>query len=338
MTKWLKIITISSVILLSTVFLIIIFQSSKSTLTRSNNIQEQIYINSAYNETKHRVNKLDVNSNKKDVLLEKHFDDYPTSTYFEEKNEIYFTGKLDDGTQQLFVKNRETSEINKLTKDLNHVDFLQLDKEKNIIYMRALVEKNDRNFHIVTFDIQTGDINVWNNKDADNSVVIFDFSPSLKKVLLVTKSIREEFNNISEANRKNISPEPPTHTFSIYSETGTLEKDEIKINSFIRSASLSLDGGSFLLNYKDKLEDTAKIALYNKGKKEIEVLLEDSNELMNIREPKFNSNNSGFYFIADDIKNNTKVYYFNIKEKTIQQIWYKENEQPINLYLINEFE
>ena len=101
---------------------------------------------------------------------------------------------------------------------------------------------------------------------------------------------------------------------------------------------MSLDGGSFLLNYKDKLEDTAKISLYNRDKKEIDVLLEDSNELMNIREPKFNSNNSGFYFIAEDIKNNTKIYYFNIKEKTTQQIWYKENEQPINLYLINELE
>lgn len=157
-------------------------------------------------------------------------------------------------------------------------------------------------------------------------------------VQLVTKSISEEFNNVSEANEKNISPEPPTHTFSIYSETGTLEKDEIKINSFIRSASLSLDGGSFLLNYKDKLENTAKIAIYDRSKKEIKVLLEDSNELINIREPKFNSNNTGFYFIADNIKNDTRVYYFNIKEKTIQQIWYEENEEPINLYLINEFE
>lgn len=40
-----------------------------------------------------------------------------------------------------------------------------------------------------------------------------------------------------------------------------------------------------------------------------------------------------FYFIADDIENNTKILFFNIKEKTTQQIWYNENEQPIILYL-----
>lgn len=334
MIKRLKIITLFSIILLSTVFLITILQSSKSTLTSSENKQEQIYINSAYNQTKHRVNKLDVNSNKKEVLLERDFDDYPTSTYFEKNSDIYYTEKTNDGTRQLFVKDIETSEINILTKNLNYVDFLQLDKGKNIIYMRTLVKNEDRNFHITTFDIQTGKINVWNDKDIDNSVVTFDFSSSLKKVLVVTKSIREEFNNISIANEKNISPDPPTHTLSIYSETGTLEKDELNLKSFIKNAALSSDGENFLLNYKDKLDDTSKISLYNRDKKEIELLLEDSTELINIREPIFNSDNSGFYFIADSNEKNTKVYFFDLKKKKINQIWYKDNEQPINLYLI----
>lgn len=330
----LKTITLFTAILLASIFIIIVLQKSISVLTIRENKQEQIFINSAYSETKHRVNKLDLNSNKTEVLLEENIYDYPTSTYFEENNDIYYTRKLNDGTQQLFVKDIETSEINILTKDLNYVDFLQLDKEKNIIYLRTLVGSDDRNFHIATFDIQTGNINVWNNKDIDNSVVTFDSSPFLKKVLVVTKSIREEYNNISKANEKNISPEPPTHTISIYSEKGTLEKEELKLKSFIKSATLSLDGESFLLNYKDKIEDTSKIGLYNKSERKIELLLEDSNELMNIREPIFNSDNSGFYFIADNNEKNTKLYYFNLKKKTIDLIWYKENEQPINLYLI----
>lgn len=332
-----KIITLFSIILLSTLVLIIILQSSKSTFTSSENKQEQLFINSAFGETKHRINRLYLNSNKTEVLLEKNLYDYPTSTYFEENNDIYYTGKLNDGTQKLFVKNIETSEINILTPELNYVDFLQLDKDKNIIYLRTLVNSDDRNFHIATFDIQTRYIDVWDNKDNDNSVVTYDFSTFLKKMLVVTKSIREEFNNISKANENNLSPEPPTYTISIYSETGTLEKVVLKLNSFISSATLSLDGENFLLNYKDKLEDTSKIGLYNKSEGKIELQLEESKQLMNIREPKFNSDNSGFYFIADNVDNNeknTKVYFFNLKKKTIDEIWYKENEQPINLYLI----
>ena len=116
-----------------------------------------------------------------------------------------------------------------------------------------------------------------------------------------------------------------------------MEKVVLKLNSFISSATLSLDGENFLLNYKDKLEDTSKIGLYNKSEGKIELQLEESKQLMNIRETKFNSDNSGFYFIADNVDNNeknTKVYFFNLKKKTIDEIWYKENEQPINLYLI----
>ena len=199
-----KIITLFSIILLSTLVLIIILQSSKSTFTSSENKQEQLFINSAFGETKHRINRLYLNSNKTEVLLEKNLYDYPTSTYFEENNDIYYTGKLNDGTQKLFVKNIETSEINILTPELNYVDFLQLDKDKNIIYLRTLVNSDDRNFHIATFDIQTRYIDVWDNKDNDNSVVTYDFSTFLKKMLVVTKSIREEFNNISKANENNL--------------------------------------------------------------------------------------------------------------------------------------
>jgi hypothetical protein len=56
------------------------------------------------------------------------------------------------------------------------------------------------------------------------------------------------------------------------------------------------------LNYKDKLEDTSKIGFFNRSEKKIDLLLEDTNKLTDIREPKFNLDNSGFYFILDSKK------------------------------------
>lgn len=333
MNKRLIITFFAGTLLYSFIFFTILLQKSKSTPTINKKNQEHLYINTSYNENSHRVIKLDFNNYKEEVLLEKKFDDYPTSTHFEETNQIYFTGKLNDGTHQLLMKNMNENKINKLTKTLNYVDFLQLNKKRKIIYMRALVKSGDRNFHVVTFDIQTGNINVWNDNESDHSVVAFDFLPSLKNVLIVTKSIKEEFNNIAEANEKNISPNPPTHTISLYSESGTFKKEVIKLNSFIKSASLSSDGEHFLLNFKDKLEDTSKIGLYNTSKNKIDLLLEDTTRFYNIREPVFNSDNSGFYFIADN-ENNPKVYFFNLKDKTTKEIWFKENEQAINLYII----
>lgn len=327
-------------ILFSLVFLfLIIFIAVKNkevyTLKLQNtNNNEQLYINTSYKENYQRAIKLDLNTSRERVLLKKNYDDYPTSTYFEESNDIYYPGKVKNGTQQLLRKNADENKINVLTKDLNYVDFLKLNKKEKTIYIRTLVKKDDRNFHLATFDIKTGDVYIWNDKENDYSVVTFDFSPFQKNLLVVTKSIKEEFNNISNANKNNISPTAPTHTFSIYSESGTFEKEELRLNSFVKTVSLSSDGESFLLNFKDKLEDTSKIGLYSKSKKKIDLLLEDTTDLLNIREPIFNSKNNGFYFIADDTSNTAKAYFFNLEDKTIKEIWSKKNEQPISLYLI----
>jgi hypothetical protein len=243
MNKRLKITFFAVILIFISIFFIFILQKSISAINERK--QEHLYINSATNDNFHRVIKLDVNNLKEEVLLEKQFDDYPTSTYFEETKKIYFTGRLNDGTQQLLMKDINKNKIKILTKDLYYVDFLQLDLKRKVIYMRALIKSVDRNFHVVTFDIQTGNINVWNDNESDQSVVAFDFSPSLKKVLIVTKSINEEFDNITDENQKNISPEPPTFIFSIYNETGTLEKEEIRLRhksvSYLRMEKIFIE-------------------------------------------------------------------------------------------------
>ncbi|MFS1518817.1 hypothetical protein V1503_20485 [Bacillus sp. SCS-151] len=331
MRKSLLVIMVFIIILLFAAYLAFLPQKQQSVFNVSEN--DSLYINSSYKNSLHRIYQLNLESNKVKLLFEKELDDYPTSAFNEESHNMYYSGVVEDGTRQLLVKNIKNDSVKKLANNLNYVDFLQIDKTHNIIYMRVLVGKNDRNFHVATYNINTAKIDVWDKKDTDTSVVDFDFNPTINKVLVISKSIKEEFENISYANENNVTPDPPTYKFSIYSQNGSLEKHEIEIKKFVRSASLSPNGETILFNYKDRLESSSKIATYNRNSKKTEILLEDPGQLKNIREPLFNSNNSVFYFIADNIENNnTSIYFFDLKSKKIQKIWTKKNEDPINIY------
>jgi hypothetical protein len=317
---------------------ILIFVSNKTPAFSSNASTQNkfIYIDAA-DHFNHILYRFEVNSKGKNVLFKKAVEGYPTSAYSKSKEIVYFTKKVDDDSTQLFQKNLKNNTIKQLTKNLNFVDFLELDETKQIIYMRVLVGQNSRNFHIATYNLRTSKYTVWNSKDNDTSVVAFDYNPKIKELLVVTKSIREEFNNINESNKNHTAPIPPLNKLAIFTNDGRLERQILALKKFVRSASLSNDGKKVLINYKDGIEPDkpSKIANYKiDGGGGIELLLQDSKQNFNIRQPKYDQGNSGFYFIADDgpIGSSSFVKYFDLKSKKVKQLFHNDHNLIINIY------
>jgi hypothetical protein len=205
--------------------------------------------------------------------------------------------------------------------------------------MRVLVGNSDRNFHIATYNLHNSKYHVWNPEDKDTSVVWFDYNAKTNKLLIVTKSIKEEFKNIDKANKNKTLPVPSTYKLSIASEDGHVEKEVLALKKFVKSASLSNDGKTILINYKDGIEpeQPSKIAKFNINGDGLELLLQDSEQNFNFRQPIFDRINNGFYFIVDDnpMSSSSSVKYYNLKTKETKQVFHYKKGPIINIYLNN---
>ncbi|MGG5255257.1 hypothetical protein ACQYAD_17650 [Neobacillus sp. SM06] len=284
--------------------------------------------------------KIDANTKEKKLLLKRPVQEaYPTSAYSEKNNRIYFSKSIENKSTQLFEKDLNNNQTKQLTKDLNFIDFLSLNRSKQLIYIRALVGNTDRNFHIATYNLLTSKYEVWNPHDSDTSVVWFDYNAKANKILAVTKSIKEEFENIDKANKTKTAPIPPVYKISLYTEDGNLEKEVLVLKKFVRSAALSDNGKTILINYKDGIEPNKPsiVAKYSIDRHSLKPLLQDSKQIFNIRNPIYDQKNNGYYFIADDnpIGSSSSVKYFNFKTNEIKQVFHTENEVIIKIYINN---
>ena len=304
--------TIFSILIVVILVILLTFLNKIEVFSFENNLKEKeyIYIDTAEN-LNHNLYKFDVNTKEKQLLLNKTIgEEYPTSLYSEKDNKIYFSKAIVNNSTQLFEKNLINNQTKQLTKDLVFFDSLALNKSNHMIYMRALVGNADRNFHIATYNLLTSKYEVLNPEDKDTSVVWIDYNSKVKKILAVTKSIQEEFENIDNANKTNTAPIPPVYKISLYSEDGHLEKELLILKKFVRSATLSDDGKTILINYKDGIEpgEPSIVAKYVINDNSLKTILQDSKQIFNIRIPINDKKNKGFYFVADDNPEGTYQY------------------------------
>ncbi|WP_071460895.1 hypothetical protein [Bacillus massilinigeriensis] len=282
--------------------------------------------------------KINNNYNEEQLLLKKTLEDYPTSAYAKKSNKIYYTGSINK-KYQIFEKNIINKKSKQVTKDFYYVDLLSLNDTEKIMYMRVLLNQGDRSFKTVIYDLETAKYKILYPNNKDSSVVAFDYNPKTKELLVITKSLKEEAGNIELANKTNTPPKPPKYHFSLYTEQGEYKKSILTLSKFVRSASLSKKGDELLINYKDGLElnQPSKMVNFNIKNNNSKVLIEESQDYINIRQPIYSKDNKGFYFIADI---NTEkvpetasaVYYYDFQTKEIKEIWKKGNGQAINLY------
>jgi len=301
-------------------------------------LQQFIYIDFVDKKSNQILVEFDLDTKKENVLLKKQLEDYPSTTYSKDDKKVFFTGLTAENRVDVFEKNIESSNAKQLRTNLNYVDFLEYNQHDNLIYMRVLVEEKDRNFHLATYNLETSEINVWNEDDKDTSVVDFHYNPIAHQVLLVTKSISEEFKNVEDANNKGVPPKPSLHRLKIYSHDGKREKEILSLNKFVRSASLSGDGNSVLINYKESIEAESPsiISEYKIKNHELTELLKESKEQYNISHPLYTQEQNGFYFIVNTKDNvsydKTAVRFYDFKTKKISEIWSKKNGTSVKIY------
>jgi hypothetical protein len=299
-----------------------------------------LYINFVDSSLNHKFYKYDIAQEKNKTLLKKDIKDYPTAAYYSPKNEVYFTDKVKNQTSQLFKKNLGTNKVTKLTDQFNHVDFLEMDQNNDLLFMRVLRDKDDLNFQIAIYDIKNKKIVNWDNKNTDTSIKMMDYSPEKEQLLVITNSVKEEQTKINKANQEGIFPEPPLYTISTYNTNGEKVKDVATIEVFLTGATISPDGKGILVSYHENPEKpSSKIAIIDLENQEQKVILQDSRKLSMIREPKYNKDKSGFYFLADIDKNvNIKdqkvkgvtINFYNFKDKEVSKIWFREDGEAVN--------
>jgi hypothetical protein len=302
---------------------------------------ENLYINFVDNKMNQRFYRFNTNTQKNKMLFMKKVTDYPTAVYSRSTKEVYFTDKTKNQTSQLFKKNLNNNQTTQLTNDLNHVDFLELDEQNQLLFMRVLLGDNDRNFQMAIYDLRNKKINKWNSQDKDTSVFMMDYNPKKKQLLLVTNSVKKEYEKIDQANKKGIPPEPPVYTLSIYNKDGGKVKDIKTIDVFLTGASLSSDGNNILISYfNNPKEHTFSIATIDMKSKNTTLLLKDPT--VSMRQPEYNKDKSGFYFLADKNKqinindenvNEVTINFYEIKNKIISKTWLCQNGEVVNFYV-----
>ncbi|MGV7002853.1 hypothetical protein ACWA2C_30025 [Priestia megaterium] len=328
---------------------ILVTKSHQSISSTTYNKDSSLYIDFVDEKLKHIVYEVNLKKFKEKNLLKKDLKDYPTSAYSKKDKILYFTEETRNKDQQLFQQELYKNMYKKrkqLTYNFNYVDFLRLDDHRNIIYMRVLLDSNDRDFHVAKMDLNTKEIKVFNKENKNNSVVWFDYNPKTQQLLMINKSIKEEAKNINLSNEKDQPLKAPKYTATIFKEKDNSTKRIFSAHKFIDSAALSPDGEKILFSWKNSIDPEASstISLFDIQTKKEKVVLKDSKELINVHQPLYSKGGNGFYFIADlnkVIKNKTTntqmhpstIKFFDFNSNEIEDVWFKENGTPINIYL-----
>ncbi|KKI92789.1 hypothetical protein WQ54_07900 [Bacillus sp. SA1-12] len=305
------------------------------------NEDNHLYINFVDKELNQIFYQYDLNKKINKILLKEKISEYPTATYSKSKNEVFFTYKSKNKTAQAFKKNLNNNQTTQLTNEFSHVDFLELDEEEQLLFMRVLMYEGDRNFQLSILDLKDQEAYKWDNTDEDISVHLMDYNPNNKQILLVTNSVKKEYEKITQANKKGISPDPPVYTLSIYNTDGQKVKDITTINSFLTGASLSSDGKDVLISYFNNQEElTSNIATIDIATQKVTLLLKDSK--IGMKEPEYNKNKSGFYYLADQNKgimlsdenpNKVTLNFYDIVTKKNFEVWSQENGEIVNFFV-----
>ncbi|MGE7673217.1 hypothetical protein ACQKMV_06470 [Lysinibacillus sp. NPDC094403] len=324
-------------ILIIFVIICIVFSKKIFSIDDNNASASKIYIN-VFDPKSLKFNfyQFDQFQNKSKLLLSKETADYSAFAYSERTNKLYYTDGISDHTIQLFENDLNTNQIKQLTAVFNKVDFIQINKEQNIIFMRVLLRDELRNFHIATYNLQTKKIQIWEEENNDRSVLNFNYNPNNNQLIVVSFSENEDQKKLTEANKNQTKLQSIKHSIDIYNIEGQKMKHIVDVESFISGASLAPDANSVIISYDEAVDSPiSHVVEIDITSKKVKSLLDSSGIFSKIRSVKFDEKKEGFYFLSSfiddkkghsilEIPKESVLSYYDIKKNKVRNVWRPE--------------
>ncbi|MGE7941713.1 hypothetical protein ACQKNB_06455 [Lysinibacillus xylanilyticus] len=280
--------------------------------------------------------------NKSKSLLSKETADYTAFAYSEGNNKLYFADGISDRTIQLFENDLNTNQMKQLTTVFNNVDFIQIDKEQKMIFMRVLLRDEFKNFHMATYNLETQKIQIWEEENKDRSVLDFNYNPNNNQLIVVSFSENEHQKKLDEANKNQTKLQPTKYSLDIYDIEGQKKKHIADVERFISGASLAPDASSVIISYDEAVDSPiSHVVEIDIKSKKVKPLLDRSGIYSKIRSVKFDEKKEGFYFLSSfidekkgysilEIPKESVLSYYDIKKKKVKNIWRAEKSVIVN--------
>jgi len=280
--------------------------------------------------------------NKSKLLLSKETADYTSFAYSEGNNKLYFADGISDRTIQLFENDLNTNQMKQLTTVFNNVDFIQIDKEQRIIFMRVLLRDEFKNFHMATYNLETQKIQIWEEENKDRSVLDFNYNPNNNQLIVVSFSENEHQKKLDEANKNQTKLQPTKYSLDIYDIEGQKKKHIADVERFISGASLAPDASSVIISYDEAVDSPiSHVVEIDIKSKKVMPLLDRSGIYSKIRSVKFDEKKEGFYFLSSfidekkgysilEIPKESVLSYYDIKKNKVKHVWQAEKSVIVN--------
>ncbi|MFJ6211689.1 hypothetical protein [Lysinibacillus sp. NPDC092081] len=330
-------------ILIIIAMICIVFSKKIFSIDDYNSSESKLYINVFDPKSlKFTFYQFDQLQNKSKLLLSKETADYTSFAYSEGNNKLYFADGISDHTIQLFENDLNTNQIKQLTTVFNNVDFIQIDKEQKIIFMRVLLRDAFRNFHIATYNLQTKKVQIWEEENNDRSVLDFNYNPNNNQLIVVSFSENEDQKKLTEANKNQTKLQPIKHSLDIYNIEGQRMKHIVDVKRFISGASLAPDASSVIISYDEAIDNpTSHVVEIDIQSNTVKPLLDSNGTYAKIRSVKFDENKDGFYFLSSLIDENKRysileipkesvLSYYNFKKNKVRNVWRAEKSVIVN--------
>ncbi|WP_026884269.1 PD40 domain-containing protein [Clostridium akagii] len=264
---------------------------------------------------------------------------YPTAALSNDGKILYFTKSDKNGYPQLFQRNLNTHEEKQLTTKegdkIINVDFLKINYKKNLIYLRT-VQKDHRNFNLSIYDIRNNRLNVLDKNEKDLSDQFFDFANSSNSILVFQNSEQEKFNLMDSANKSKNFNYSINNKMIIKDWNGKDKKNYRALKSNIVDVSISPNKQSAiilageLVNFSEhKVKKQIILASFD-NVNEPKSILSTNGRYQDITKICFSKDGKGFYFVASESSNQYKVYYYDLKNKTILTVLKIDNDKILD--------
>lgn len=283
----------------------------------------------------------DPRKNKSKTLLSKNMEDYTSFAYSEDNNKLYFADGTTDNTIQLFENDLNTNQTKQLTIEFSSVDYIQIDKEQKILFLRVLLRDEYKNFHIATYNLQTHKLEIWGEENKDRSILDFNYNPNNNKLIVVSYSEKEDTEKLEKANN-NHKLQPPKYSLDIYNIQGQKMKHIDTIEKFISGASLAPDNSSVIVSYDEDINSSiSHVVEMDIESNNMKPLLDSNGSYSKIRSVKFDEKKEGFYFLSSfidekkdysvmEVPKESMLSYYDLRKNEIRNVWKAEESVIVN--------
>ncbi|REJ10375.1 hypothetical protein [Halobacillus trueperi] len=290
-------------------------------------------------------------TNEKDIVFQKKMTSHPTSAFHPKNETFFYTDTDSNGLNQLFQFDMKSNKSRQLTNINGSIDFLKLSTTQSKIYMRINLYDN-QNFHIGTYDINNGSINIWNKNEKDKSIKHFDLNTESGSLILLSYSAKENEKKIEEANKEGEELKPLNYEISIVNKDKGIKRKIKSLKKHIHDISISNDSQAALISYYEvfgQSNSKSVIAEIDLETGKTKPLIKEGKKLTSFKHPQYAGNLDGIYFIAkrkdQEIKTDDKggkfkpsnLYLYDLETKDISEVLRVSNATINNFSVVDSY-